>query len=112
MPQDVSFFAKLENLQVLILQDNLFETLDELKGIAGASKLKHLILADNPIVNVGAMFSKWDSLYRFELVKMIPHLIAIDYHVCTDDEHLFWPDCRSIKYRSQTSFARFKFNIF
>ena len=65
LPRDKNFFSKLKNLQVLILQDNLFESPAELVGLQGAQNLRHIILEDNPIVEAGAGFSKWDSKYRF-----------------------------------------------
>ena len=101
------------NLQVLILQDNLIESLHEVSGLRGAGNLRHLVLAGNPVAEPGAKeYSKWDSMYRFDLLQMIPQLIAIDCHVCTDDEHLYWPDCKSLRFRSKTTFAEFSFSIF
>ena len=112
LPRDRDFYEQLINLEVLILEDNLIESMNELQGLSRASQLKHLILAENPVAKVGTLFSKWDTTYRFELLELIPQLKAIDYNVCTDDERLCTPDCQSIRFRSMNTFSRFVFEVF
>ena len=97
-------------MEVLILQDNLIESISEMSGLRGAKNLKHLILADNPVAKTAVEeYSRWDSNYRFELLLVIPQLIAIDFNVCTDDEYLNWTDCASIRFRSLNTFSLFPF---
>lgn len=72
LPRDRDFYEKLINLEVLILEDNLLESMVELQGLSRARELKHLILAENPVAQVGTLFSKWDTTYRFELLQLIP----------------------------------------
>ena len=112
LPREPEFFEKLINLEVLILEDNLIESLQELQGLSKANSLKHIILTENPVAQVGSLFSRWDTTFRFELLQMIPQLKAIDYNVCTDDERLCVPGCQSIRFRSMNTFSRFDFEIF
>ena len=80
LPKDVDFFEKMTSLQFLFLEDNLIDWPDSVMGLKGAPSLKYLSLRGNPVEQAP------DLTYRYDMVRLIPGLSALDSHVVSFDE--------------------------
>ena len=66
LPKDPDFFKRMEKLEFLVLENNLIDWPDSVKGLSGAAALKYLSLKGNPVEQAP------DLMYRFEIVKKVP----------------------------------------
>ena len=99
LPRDPKFFSNMEDLEFLALGGNQIPTIDKLRGLKGAKKLRYLDLVDNPIQ------IKLRS-YRYDMAQMLPWLYGLDQNTISYDEKEHLLDNKSVRYCSMNTFSQ------
>lgn len=73
-------WSTMPRLQILYLHDNLLESWDTFTTLSYIPRLAHLTLFNNPCIHL--------PQYRKFMLSTIPTLLALDFHIATQEERL------------------------
>ena len=76
----VKLWSTMPRLQVLYLHDNLLETWETFTSLGVLDRILHLTLFNNPCIHL--------PQYRKFMLESLPSLLALDFHIATQEERL------------------------
>jgi hypothetical protein len=76
----VKLWSTMPRLQVLYLHDNLLETWETFTSLSSLDRILHLTLFNNPCIHL--------PQYRKFMLSSLPSLLALDFHIATQEERL------------------------
>ena len=90
-------FSRMNSLQLLYLHNNQISVWQSLASLTVLGKVLHITLFGNAVVSIPG--------YRHYLVNSMPNLIALDFHVVTDEER-FEDACYIFRFRAMNEYMK------